>query len=105
MISNADELCLAQAKRIVELDAENRTLKCLSGRPFVMGSKVFCVLGKSVVEGYVFAYEDVYNIQTKQITRVIKISLYQEDGIINKSLFEVGKTIFPTWQEAMKTIK
>lgn len=63
------------------------------------------MIGKSVVEGYVFAYEDACNIQTKKITRVIKISLYEEDGIITKSLFEVGKTIFSTWQEAIKTIK
>lgn len=105
MISNADELCLAQAKRIIELNTEIADLKKLTGRPFLMGTRVFCVIGRSVVEGYVFSYEDVYNLHTKEITRVIKIALYEEDGFINKSLNEVGKTILPTWQEAIKTIK
>lgn len=39
MIFNSDELCLAQAKRIVELDTELTELKKLTGRPFVMAPR------------------------------------------------------------------
>lgn len=105
MLNFPEMLIMCQARRIKELEAEKQKLHRIVSGTLPLGSTVFCIVGGAIVKGYVFAYEDVFHIHTKTVTRVIKVSIDEEDGIIDKSLSEVGKTIFSTWQEAIKTIK
>ena len=104
MIGLPEMLIVCQARKIKELEAEKQKLHRIVSGTLPLGTTVFCIVGGAIVKGYVFAYEDVFHIRTKTVTRVIKVSIDEEDGIIDKSLSEVGKTIFTTYQEAANQI-
>ena len=97
--------CIAEL--VKELETLHQQIRCglYYQRPCALGTKVYCIINNSVVKGYVHSYEDMFNIQTKDVIRVIKIALIGEDGIVHKALSEFRKTVFLNEAEALAKIK